>query len=356
MDRYLGGEEIDRDLLIDDLETRVARGSFHPVLPGRLADAVGLDGAARPDRRRLPVPARAPDARRCSPPEGKPGRRSPATPTARWWPRSSRPPRTRTSAGSPWCGSSPARCARTHRARVRALLAFFGTARPQGTHEDHDEDERIGACTSRSASTSARSTAVVAGDICAIAKLTRAETGDTLSDKDHPLLLEPWSMPEPLLPLAIEARAKADEDKLGAGLQRLVAEDPTLRMEHNPETHQIVLWCMGEAHADVVLDRLENRYGVGVDQVELRVPLRETFAARRRARAGTSSSPAGTGSTPSATSRSSRCPGRRLRVRRQGRRRRRAAPVHPVGGEGRPRPDGEGRAPPATRWSTSGSR
>jgi elongation factor G len=91
-------------------------------------------------------------------------------------------------------------------------------------------------------------------------------------------------MPEPLLPLAIQARAKADEDKLGTGLQRLAAEDPTLRIEHNPETHQIVLWCMGEAHADVVLDRLENRHGAAVDQVELRVPLRETFATKGQAK------------------------------------------------------------------------
>ena len=89
-------------------------------------------------------------------------------------------------------------------------------------------------------------------------------------------------MPEPLLPVAIEARAKADEDKLGPGLARLAAEDPTLRIEHNAETHQIVLWTMGEAHADVVLDRLENRHGVAVDQVELRVPLRETFAGTGR--------------------------------------------------------------------------
>jgi elongation factor G len=84
-------------------------------------------------------------------------------------------------------------------------------------------------------------------------------------------------MPEPLLPLAIQARAKADEDKLGQALHRLAAEDPTLRAENNAETHQIVLWTMGEAHADVLLDRLANRYGVPVDEVELRVPLRETF-------------------------------------------------------------------------------
>lgn len=79
-------------------------------------------------------------------------------------------------------------------------------------------------------------------------------------------------------PIAIAAHAKTDEDKLSVGLGRLAAEDPTLRIEQNQETHQVVLWCMGEAHAGVVLDTLANRYGVSVDTIELRVPLRETFA------------------------------------------------------------------------------
>jgi elongation factor G len=85
-------------------------------------------------------------------------------------------------------------------------------------------------------------------------------------------------MPDPLLPVAIIAKSKADEDKLSQGIGRLVAEDPTLRMEMNSETHQLVLWCMGEAHLDVLLDRLTNRYGVGVESVPVRVQLRETFA------------------------------------------------------------------------------
>jgi elongation factor G len=123
---------------------------------------------------------------------------------------------------------------------------------------------------------------VVAGDICAIGKLSRAETGDTLSDKSEPLVLKPWTMPEPLLPIAVQPRAKTDEDKLSVGLARLAAEDPTLRIEQNPETHQMVLWCMGEAHSGVVLDALANRYGVSVDTVELRVPLRETFGGKAK--------------------------------------------------------------------------
>jgi elongation factor G len=113
-----------------------------------------------------------------------------------------------------------------------------------------------------------------------VAKLGTAETGDTLSDKDHPLLMEPWSMPEPLLPVAIVAKSKADEDKLSQALSRLVAEDPTLRLENNAETRQLVLWCMGEAHADVLLDRLTHRHGVAVETTDLRVPLRETIAGK----------------------------------------------------------------------------
>ena len=119
--------------------------------------------------------------------------------------------------------------------------------------------------------------AVVAGDLCAIGRLSRAETGDTLSAADDPRVLRPWSMPEPLLPIAIVASSKADEDKLSQALSRLAAEDPSVRVENNGETHQLVIWCMGEAHADVIMERLAERYSVHVDQVPFVVSLRETF-------------------------------------------------------------------------------
>lgn len=117
-----------------------------------------------------------------------------------------------------------------------------------------------------------------------MAKLSRAETGDTLSAKDDPLLMAPWTMPDPLLPLAIEAHSKADEDKLSQGLARLVAEDPTMRLEQNPHTHQVVLWSLGEAHQDVALERLRTRYGVQVDPVPHKVSLRETFGGKAAGR------------------------------------------------------------------------
>jgi elongation factor G len=161
------------------------------------------------------------------------------------------------------------------------VRVFSGTLRPDQTvhvsghgladrgHEDHDVDEKIGALSVPFGKQQRPVTHAVAGDLACVAKLGRAETGDTLSAKDDPLLMEPWQMPDPLLPLAIEAHSKADEDKLSQGLARLAAEDPTMRLEQNQDTHQVVLWCLGEAHADVIPHR---------------VSLRETFAGKSAGR------------------------------------------------------------------------
>jgi elongation factor G len=162
--------------------------------------------------------------------------------------------------------------------RPDAVLHVSGHGLADRGHDDHDVDEKVGSLSSPLGKSLRTVDHAVAGDIVAIAKLSRAETGDTLSTKDDPLLVTAWEMPEPLLPVAIQARSKADEDKLSTGLARIVAEEPTVRLERNTETAQLVLWCMGEAHADVLVDRLASKYGVAVDQIELRVPLRETLS------------------------------------------------------------------------------
>src|SRR5690606_15671085 len=118
----------------------------------------------------------------------------------------------------------------------------------------------------------------VAGDLVSVAKIATARPGDILRDPDHPVTLSGWTRPTPLLPVAVEAHSRSDDDKLSQALSRLAAEDPALRVEQNPDTHQVVLWCTGEAHAELVLERLRTRHGVQVDPVEHRVPLRETFA------------------------------------------------------------------------------
>lgn len=276
MERYLSGETVPTDVLISDLETAVARGSFYPVLAVSSPLAVGMAELLEIITEAFPSPLEHP-----------------------------LPPVTSAVTGGEVTGltcdpNGPllAEVVKTtsdpYVGRISLVRVFSGTLRPdmsvhvsghgraQRGHPDHDDDERVGALTSPLGKQQRPVTECPAGSICAVAKLSTAESGDTLSSREQPLLMEPWSMPEPLLPVAIVARSKADEDKLSAALGRLVAEDPTMRLEINPETHQLVLWCMGEAHADVLLDRLSSRYGVAVDTVTLRVPLRETVATAAR--------------------------------------------------------------------------
>ncbi|MEU2421759.1 elongation factor G-like protein EF-G2 [Streptomyces sp. NPDC007851] len=282
MDRYLGGEQIDLKTLIEDLERAVARGTFFPVLAAAPAADGARQGLGTVELLELvtggfPTPFEHP---------------TPGVTTVDGRPREIKPCDT----DGPLVAEVVKTASDPYVGRVSLVRVFSGTLRPDETvhvsghgladrgHEDHDVDEKIGALSTPFGKQQRPVTHVIAGDLACVAKLGRAETGDTLSGKDDPLLMEPWEMPDPLLPLAIEAHSKADEDKLSQGLARLVAEDPTMRLEQNQDTHQVVLWCLGEAHADVALERLRSRYGVQVDVVPHKVSLRETFAGKSAGR------------------------------------------------------------------------
>ncbi|MGW6689708.1 elongation factor G-like protein EF-G2 [Streptomyces sp. NPDC054961] len=282
MDRYLAGEDIDVETLVDDLERAVARGTFHPVLMAAPAAEGARQGLGTVELLELitggfPTPLE----------------RAPVTVTA---PDGAARPALTCDPDGPLVAEVVKTSSDPYVGRVSLVRVFSGTLRPDETvhvsghgladrgHQDHDVDERVGALTSPFGKQQRTLTQCIAGDLACVAKLTRAETGDTLSAKDRPLLMDAWSMPDPLLPLAIEAHSKADEDKLSQGLARLVAEDPTMRLEQNPHTHQLVLWCLGEAHQDVTLERLRTRYGVQVDPVPHLVSLRETFGAKAAGR------------------------------------------------------------------------
>jgi len=271
MDRYLGGEEIDTGVLIGDLEKAVARGGFFPVLAASAPEGVGLDELTEIITKAFPCPVEHP-LPEVTTVEGAPVEGLTCDPDG---PLLAEVVKTTT---DPYVGRISLVRVFSGRLVPDTVVHVSGHGLAERGHEDHDVDEKIGALTCPLGKQQRPVTSVPAGDICAVAKLTRAETGDTLSDKDKPLLMAAWTMPDPLLPSAIEAASKADEDKMSQALSRLVAEDPTLRLDNNGETGQLVLWSMGEAHLDVALDRLRNRYGVEVKVGELRVPLRETFA------------------------------------------------------------------------------
>jgi elongation factor G len=275
MERYVGGEQVDEDVLVADLEKAMARGTFFPVVPVCAGTGLGLTELLDLVVRGFPAPAEhpSPDVYEPSGKAAAPITCDPAGPLVAEVVKST---------SDPYIG------------RVSIVRVFSGTLEPDqplhvsghvssffgagSGHPDHDEDERIGALAHPFGQHLVPAARLVAGDIGAVGKLTFAETGDTLSSPEAPRVLRPWSLPDPQLPVAVEAASRSDEDKLSSALARLAAEDPSLRVERNAETHQVVLWVLGEAHAEVVLDRLRDRYGVAVTQVDLVIPMRETFA------------------------------------------------------------------------------
>ena len=115
-----------------------------------------------------------------------------------------------------------------------------------------------------------------AGDVVVLPKLGDVLTGDTLSEKGD-VKIAPLPLPEPLYPVAVVAKTKADEDKLGTAINKLVEEEPTLSLRRDDETHQTVLSALGDTAIDVALSRLKDRYNAEAELVELRIPYRETI-------------------------------------------------------------------------------
>ena len=117
---------------------------------------------------------------------------------------------------------------------------------------------------------------IAAGDIGAVAKLGSTLTGDTICDRGHPLTIPKPVFPNPLFSVAVSPKTQADSAKMGATLTRLTEEDPTLQWHQEPSTKQTILAGMGDAHVEIAIRRMENRFSVGVETAVPKVPYRET--------------------------------------------------------------------------------
>jgi elongation factor G len=144
--------------------------------------------------------------------------------------------------------------------------------------------ERIGRIVQMHANHRAEINEVYSGDIAAAIGFKDTTTGDTLSAEDAPVILESINIPEPVIQIAIEPKSKADQDKMGIGLQKLAEEDPSFRVETNVETGETVISGMGELHLDVLVDRLKREHKVEANVGAPQVSYRETFRAATNAR------------------------------------------------------------------------
>ncbi|MCW5854346.1 MAG: elongation factor G, partial [Anaerolineae bacterium] len=116
-----------------------------------------------------------------------------------------------------------------------------------------------------------------AGDIGIALKLDSTTTGDTLCDRGHPLQLPPITYPSPVYLTALSPRTKTDLDKMGSAIQRLLEEDPTLKVRREAETGETIMEGMGESHIDVAVRKMQSKFGVNLDTAVPKVPYRETI-------------------------------------------------------------------------------
>ena len=276
LERHLAGEEVSFETVADDLRAAIRTARFFPVLGTHAPSGLGIEALYDLFEHGFPSPASAPL------------------------------PTVRTADGRPFgdvtCDPSGPLVAEVVRttsspfvSRLSLVRVFSGTLTPDAPlhvsgnlhqsarhriegHPEHDtDDERAGPLAAPLGDDSRLKPSAIAGDLVLVSKLASAETSDTLSSTARPALVEPWVLPEPLLPVAIHATSAGDEDKLATALQRLVAEDVTMRLENNAETHQVVLWALGPAHVDKLLDALQQSWRVAVEVEPVRTSLRETF-------------------------------------------------------------------------------
>jgi elongation factor G len=162
-------------------------------------------------------------------------------------------------------------------------LSYFRVYSGRIASHDHvwnaerGEEERIGQVLRVKGKDTEPVGSLGAGEIGAVAKLVHTHTGETLSARERPLILPKPEFPAPSLPLAIEPETKADLDKLGAALNRMLEEEPSVRVERQAETGEQLLWAQGESQIGVLVERLKRKFGASVVTRAPRVPYRETI-------------------------------------------------------------------------------
>ena len=265
MNRYLEGKEMSYDELRDALHAAVRAGDVVPVLASSSTKRVGFAGLLSAIVQLLPSPAEAgtivgSDA------NGKEIARkvSPDEKLAAF---------VFKTLADPFVG------------KLSYVRVYSGTLHHNTQVYDatKKETERVGQIFFLRGKEQELTEVVTAGDICAIPKLAASNTNSTLTDKDAPIELAPIDFPEPSFSVAIEPSSKADLDKLGTALHKLIDEDPTLHVRRDDATHETILSAVGESAIEVAVHHLKDKFGVAVDTRTPRVPYRESIRAKASA-------------------------------------------------------------------------
>ncbi|MCD1146831.1 elongation factor G [Peptoniphilus sp. KCTC 25270] len=258
MDKYFSGEKFTREDLLRGVTTALLEGDAVPLLVGSAEKGIGIDILLNTIVNYMPAPD---DERAHTGFRYESGEERSVNPKE---PYSAVVFKTIT---DPYVG------------KISIFKVISGVIK-KDTHlynSRQEADEKMGGLFVVRGKTQMEVDEIQAGDIGATAKLSATQTGDTLCDKAHPVVYKKVRMPKPVYYYAIEAASKNDEEKLSLSLRKLQEEDPNLVIERNPETKQLTIGGQGNAHLDVILEKLKNTFNVEVNIVPFIIPYRETI-------------------------------------------------------------------------------
>ena len=166
--------------------------------------------------------------------------------------------------------------------RISLMRVFSGKINPDSTvvNSSRDKDEKLGGLFFVQGKEQIPAGQAKVGDLVATAKLKETFTGDTLCAKGASVRFFPIQFPEPSISFAIEPKTRADEDRISQAIHRITEEDPTVRIERDPETNELIISGNGQLHVEIITDRLRKRYNVNVELKPPKIPYKETIKGR----------------------------------------------------------------------------
>ena len=168
--------------------------------------------------------------------------------------------------------------------KLSLFRVYSGTLESDSSlwNANRNESERIAQVFAVNGKNQEAVSAVIAGDIGAVSKLSTVVTGDTISTRENPVTLEGLSFPRPMYQRSVYPKTKADVDKMTSSLARIVEEDPSLLVIRDPETQQTLIGGLGDTHLDVSVEKMKRKFGVEIELSIPRVPYMETVSSRSR--------------------------------------------------------------------------
>jgi elongation factor G len=262
MEEFFEKGTLSQEQLATGLRRAVAAGKICPVLPASSLLNAGVHAVLDAIVDLLPSPADRGEAKGTDPATKAEATRKPA-------------------ADAPLSAFVFKTLVDPHAGRITLFRVYSGTLKSDSVvhNASRDTAERAGSLLLLQGKAQTQVPEIQAGDIGAVAKLKDTQTGDTLADKAAPIVYPPVVFPEPATTFAIEPKTRGDDDKISTALQRLLEEDPVLRVSRDAQTHEMLLSGMGQLHIEVVVARLRKRYKVEVNLKKPKIPYRETIKA-----------------------------------------------------------------------------